>query len=512
VVLIQSYKWILILTGLLYLAGVRSFVPEQEMETRIIGGQEAWAHSWPWQVSLQLDSMPACGGAIISPLWVTSAAHCFIRHTKASLWTVLAGKHDLDNPEEPQQQVRLGSTVYNTQSKESDVALLKLEKPLEFNHFVRPIDIWMTPLPLLMKCTITGWGSTRENGPRVNRLQEVNVTILPSDDCNQYYLGRIRPSMFCAGKDEGGVDACQGDSGGPLSCFTGTRYELAGLVSWGVGCGRAKRPGVYTRVQEHAQWMSDTMGESDSGCDQTPGLAGLSLSADGVLSVVNVTESCPFFWPWQVSLQFNGRHYCSGALIHPHWVITAKHCGVRAKEDVAVLGLHDMKFLPVQTILIDKVFNPPQKAGFPPKSDLALLHLSVAARLGSEVSPVCVPEEDNSLDDTWSCITAGWGATKAKDGVDPDRLHHAGLTLVNESTCRHKWGGFITDTHICSHPAGSTSCMGDSGAPLFCQKHGTYFLFGVVTWGSWHCDSEKPAIFTSVSDYQSWINKMIIKF
>uniref|UniRef100_A0A3Q4G2P1 trypsin n=1 Tax=Neolamprologus brichardi TaxID=32507 RepID=A0A3Q4G2P1_NEOBR len=97
--------------------------------------------------------------------------------------------------------------------------------------------------------------SPSPDGPRVNRLQEVNVTILPSDTCNQYYLGRIRPSMFCAGKDEGGLDACQGDSGGPLSCFTGTRYELAGLVSWGVGCGRAKRPGVYTRVQQHVQWI-----------------------------------------------------------------------------------------------------------------------------------------------------------------------------------------------------------------------------------------------------------------
>lgn len=56
------------------------------------------------------------------------------------------------------------------------------------------------------------------------------------------------------------------------------------------------------------------------------------------------------------------------------------------------------------------------------------------------------------------------------------------------------------------------SLQGDAGAPLFCQKYGTYFLFGVVTWGSWHCDSEKPAIFTRVSDYQSWIRKMIFKF
>lgn len=61
------------------LAGVRAFPPEQEMESRIIGGQEAWAHSWPWQVSLQFSSMPTCGGAVIAAEWVVSAAHCFSR-------------------------------------------------------------------------------------------------------------------------------------------------------------------------------------------------------------------------------------------------------------------------------------------------------------------------------------------------------------------------------------------------------------------------------------------------
>ncbi|XP_071358853.1 ovochymase-1 isoform X2 [Trachinotus anak] len=507
------------------LAGVRPFHLEQEMESRIIGGQESWAHSWPWQVSICFGSMPACGGAIISPLWVISAAHCFKRYNRASLWKVQAGKHDLDDPDEAGQQLVSVSAIvshhsYNRRTKESDMALLKLQEPLVFDRFIRPIDIWMTPLPLFKKCTITGWGSTRENGPRVNRLQEVNVTILPSEVCNQYYPGRIRSSMFCAGKDEGGVDACQGDSGGPLSCFTGSRYELAGLVSWGVGCGRARKPGVYTKLQQHIEWMSDIMSaqtemyditdeegrcgkQQSPSCDHAPGLAGLSVSQDGEVSVENVTESCPFFWPWQVSLQSSGHHYCSGVLIHRRWVIAAKHCNIRPKEDLVVLGIHDLRFSSAETIPVDKVFNLPQDSSFPPKSDLSLLRLSVPARL------ICVPEEDEDLDDSWSCFTSGWGTTEGRADVDPDRLHHLKLTLVNQTICRGRWGrGLISDSHICSHPVGSASCMGDTGAPLFCRKHGAYFLSGVVTWGSRRCDADKPAVFTRISDYDSWITEV----
>uniref|UniRef100_A0A3Q2PEK9 Ovochymase 1 n=1 Tax=Fundulus heteroclitus TaxID=8078 RepID=A0A3Q2PEK9_FUNHE len=510
-------------------AGVRSFPPELDVETRIIGGQEAWAHSWPWQVSLRFSSMPACGGAIIGPQWVISAAHCFLRYNKESLWEVVAGKHDLDKPDEPGEQLVGISRIfshqeYDTRTKESDVALLKLERPLVFTDFIRPIDIWMTTLPEAMRCTVTGWGSTRENGPRVNRLQEVNVSLLASDACNEYYNGRVRPSMFCAGKDEGGVDACQGDSGGPLSCFTGARHELAGLVSWGVGCGRAKKPGVYTKVQQHVEWISGIMNDENrmyddvlseqeercgkqriSSCDRPPGTAGISVSQKGRVHVENVTESCPFFWPWMVSLQSNKQHYCSGVLIHHRWVVTAKHCSVSAKEDVVVLGVHDLSQKSTQTILVDEVFSPMHDASFPPRADLSLLRLSVSARFGPKISPICVPEEDEDVDDTWSCFTAGWGRSEGTE-MNANRLHHAALTLVNQSACVQKWGDFISEDHICSHPAGSASCMGDSGAPLFCHKRDVYFLFGVVSWGSWRCDADKPAIFTGLSDYRSWID------
>ncbi|XP_055087584.1 ovochymase-1 isoform X1 [Periophthalmus magnuspinnatus] len=517
------------------LAGLRSFLPETEEETRIIGGEEALFHSWPWQVSLTFITMPACGGAILSPFWVLSAAHCFRRYIKASLWTVLAGKHDLDNLNEKGQQVVAVSIIlihkdYSTQTKEYDIALLKLKEPLIFNDFVRPINIWMTTLPLFTECTTTGWGSTRENGPRVNKLQEVNVTLLPSEVCNKYYVGRILDTMFCAGKEEGGADACQGDSGGPISCFNGSRYELAGVVSWGVGCGRAKKPGVYTRIQNVISWITDVINEENilsvgtpaaaedncgkhrgRGCVTVPLTASLHQSQDGVTSVQNISESCPFYWPWQVSIQQDGHHYCSGTLISQQFVITAQHCNVRV-EDTVVLGLHDIRYSLLQRIPVVRVINLPQDGSFPPGSDLSLIQLATPARLGKSVAPICVPDqdEDGDLDHSWICTVTGWGTTKATGGVNPNRLHHAVVTLFNQTTCREKWGeDMIKDSHLCAHPAASTSCLGDSGAPLFCRKHGAYFLFGIVTWGSSRCDEHFPAVFTRVPRFYSWISDEI---
>ncbi|XP_077399431.1 ovochymase-1 isoform X2 [Vanacampus margaritifer] len=515
------------------LAGVRSFVAEQEVKMRIVGGQETWAHSWPWQVSLHFAGMPACGAAILSPLWVISAAHCFRRYNKASFWTAVTGKHDLDNPDEDGQQVVGVSAIvshhrYNSGTKEFDVALLRLEQPLTFDHFVRPIHLWMAPLPTLEKCTVTGWGSTRENGPRVTRLQEVNVTMMTFDLCQSYYKSRIRERMFCAGREGGGLDACQGDSGGPLSCYDSGRYLLAGVVSWGVGCGRARKPGVYTKLQGHAAWIADVIDNQDVAyaakpaqddrcgkrqkptCENLPGPAGLGVLEDGEARAENVTEACPGAWPWQVSLQANGIHYCSGVLIHRRWVLAARHCKVSAGEDVAVLGGHDIGLSLSQTIPVDRVFDLPQEDDFPPKDDLSMLRLAVPARLGAGVTPICVPEEDEELDNSWRCFSAGWGATYATAPLNSERLRHARVTLVEHAECKAGWGrGLVDDAHVCADSVASAACLGDSGAPLFCQKHSTYFLFGLLTWGSRKCDPNKPAIFSKVADYTSWIEEVI---
>ncbi|XP_066501829.1 ST14 transmembrane serine protease matriptase b isoform X2 [Hoplias malabaricus] len=109
---------------------------------------------------------------------------------------------------------------------------------------------------------ITGWGKTREYGSLASVLQKAEVRIINDTVCNQLMNNEVTPHMICAGVLAGGVDACQGDSGGPLSSLDpdSGRLFLAGLVSWGDGCGRKNKPGVYTRVTKYRSWIREESG------------------------------------------------------------------------------------------------------------------------------------------------------------------------------------------------------------------------------------------------------------
>uniref|UniRef100_A0A3Q2Z0T3 Peptidase S1 domain-containing protein n=1 Tax=Hippocampus comes TaxID=109280 RepID=A0A3Q2Z0T3_HIPCM len=147
---------------------------------------------------------------------------------------------------------------YEQLTSDYDIALVELAAPVFFNELVQPVCV---PAPshafaIGTSCFVTGWGVLTEDGELASRLQEASVRIINRNTCNKFYDDAVTPRMLCAGNLQGGVDACQGDSGGPLVCQErNRRWFLAGIVSWGEGCARQNRPGVYTQVVKFADWI-----------------------------------------------------------------------------------------------------------------------------------------------------------------------------------------------------------------------------------------------------------------
>ncbi|XP_072810027.1 transmembrane protease serine 4 isoform X1 [Vicugna pacos] len=226
---------------------------------RVVGGEKASVDSWPWQVSIQYDKQHICGGSILDPYWILTAAHCFRKQLDVSNWKVRAGSEKLSKL--PSLSV---AKIFITERnfmlpKEKDIALVKLQSPLTFSGTVRPICLPFSD-EVLAPATpvwVIGWGFTEQGrGKMSDTLLQASVQIINSTRCNaeDAYQGEVTEKMLCAGMLEGSVDTCQGDSGGPLM-YHSDQWQVVGIVSWGHGCGGPSTPGVYTKVTAYLNWI-----------------------------------------------------------------------------------------------------------------------------------------------------------------------------------------------------------------------------------------------------------------
>mmetsp|Transcript_16027 Transcript_16027/g.37140 ORF Transcript_16027/g.37140 Transcript_16027/m.37140 type:complete len:478 (+) Transcript_16027:210-1643(+) len=286
----------------------------------VVGGSKADEGDFPYFVEMQ-----GCGGALIAPDAVLFAAHC----APATGDQVIIGAYEqmkLDHgaktgycEEWVQHPSYDGGSEMNW-----DFALCKLAEPVTIDES-RVKLVWNDNPSVPADndlLTVMGMGALKEGSaanPSASAtfLQKVDVPVVPTSECREdrMYGADITDQMLCAGFAEGERDACQGDSGGPLvkrvPQADGTFIDYhVGVVSFGRGCARANKPGVYARTSEARSFIEETVcdnwGSGASFCSNNSGPP-QSPPCEAELDVFVETDTWGFETSWSLKEQISGE-------------------------------------------------------------------------------------------------------------------------------------------------------------------------------------------------------------
>ncbi|KAJ8287792.1 hypothetical protein COCON_G00004510 [Conger conger] len=246
---------------------------------RVLGGADAPAGAVPWQVYLKIHGFG--GASVIGDQWLLTAAHNVVQiKTKvvanAEEIEAYVGKNDV-RENNATSRLWIASVHphphYDSSSGHNfnnDIALLKLREPITFNKFVMPLCLPAEgdKYESGKIGVVSGFGRTDQN-TLSETLKYVELPLVDQSTCRKGFdtlektdkpIPDLTDNMFCAGFSMGGKDTCGGDSGGAFAIRQPDGpYWAAGIVSWGIGCGKRGVYGVYTRVNNYSDWIKKTM-------------------------------------------------------------------------------------------------------------------------------------------------------------------------------------------------------------------------------------------------------------
>ena len=244
--------------------------------TNSTGNTTAYYGQFPWQARIVVYKRKArgyvhqCGGIIITPRHVLTAAHCVdrvaLRRVVVRVGDWRFGAYDSAEQEFGVAYFRAHRHFGDSTALANDIALLLLKvrrgDGIEFGWFVQPACLPEadTKYETDTECEVSGWGKTADGAPISETLRGVSVPLVTDPFCSSeevYHRRFVSGRMFCAGLVRGGPDSCGGDSGGPLVCRdpVSDRFVAFGIVSTGDlrGCGLL--PGLYTKLSGFTDWL-----------------------------------------------------------------------------------------------------------------------------------------------------------------------------------------------------------------------------------------------------------------
>lgn len=263
-------------------AGAATLIPAADAvsgrDAKILGGSVAAPGQFPWMVALVDPLAPNaadgqfCGGSLIAPRVVITAAHCLQGKLPSEVDAVV-GRTRLSQGEDGQ---RLKVTriarhpQYDAQRLKNDIAFLQLAEPATVAPLALDTAGDLGAEAPATQVIVSGWGTTEEGGNGSDDLRFVGLRIRSAGRCRQLYNTFSNSTEVCAGSSRAGEDSCQGDSGGPLIRQAGDVAKLVGIVSYGEGCGRSNVPGVYARVGAYASYITTQVAALNSGAPEPP--------------------------------------------------------------------------------------------------------------------------------------------------------------------------------------------------------------------------------------------------
>ena len=272
-------------------------------EPKIVGGYRvSEEYPMPWLVSLRdKTQFHFCGGSVIRPNVVLTAAHCVAPKPDLPWWDnrfplVAVGNHNQDtdylsDDEYARPVLTITHSGFNPDNITDDIALLFFDQNLvDLNGEMGVVQLPAADYTVenYSKGLVYGWGLLDEDGVvPSSQLYGVEIELYDLETCkavSSYEPESLLEGMICAGDVEGNIDSCAGDSGGPLvlassgsssssfaenntnnsSPSTENSPTQVGVVSWGVGCARPGYPGVYTEVAKYVDWIEEQIAMVES--------------------------------------------------------------------------------------------------------------------------------------------------------------------------------------------------------------------------------------------------------